>query len=83
MAAQASTQPSASAAKPQRQELASISQASGVAVASTPRLPMLITSPEVAVKRSAAKCRLMNSVHTRNAGAQPVPISSCPSRSTG
>jgi hypothetical protein len=43
---------------------------------------MLITVPDTAVKRSGAKCRLVNTVQTRKAGEQPVPISSCPAIST-
>ena len=82
IASQASTDSPASTPKPQRQLLRSISQASGVAVASTPRPLRLITRPEMAVKRSGAKCRPMNTVHTRKAGAQPAPISACPSSST-
>ena len=50
-----------------------------LAVASTPRLLTLITMPETAVKRAPPKCRLMNTVQTRKAGAQPVPISIWPS----
>ncbi len=42
---------------------------------------MLIASPDMAVKRSAAKCRAMNTVQARKAGAQPMPISACPSTS--
>ena len=68
----------ASTPKPQRQSLASISQASGVAVASTPMLLRLMIRPEMAVKRCALKWWLMNTVQTKNAGAQPVPISICP-----
>jgi hypothetical protein len=41
----------------------------------------LITSPDIAVKREASKCRAMNTVHARNAGAQPTPINACPSSS--
>ena len=82
MAAHDTADAMASTPKPQRQWLTSISQASGVAVASTPRPLMLMISPEVAVKRCGAKYLAMNTVHTRKAGAQPVPISICPSSST-
>ena len=82
MTSQDATAAMASTPKPQRQWLTSISQASGVAVASTPRPAMLITSPETGVKRCGAKYLAMNTVHTRKAGAQPVPISTWPSSSS-
>ena len=81
MAAQLSRPRAASTPKPQRQLLSSINSASGVAVASKPRPLMLITRPDTAVNRAAGKYRPMNTVHTRNAGAQPLPISTCPSSS--
>ncbi len=37
-----------------------------------------IIIPDTAAKRDAANCRAMNTVNTRNAGAQPTPISTCP-----
>jgi hypothetical protein len=41
------------------------------------------TSPETEAKRAAGKCRAMNTVHTRKAGAQPMPISTWPVISSG
>src|ERR1019366_9513987 len=65
----------ASTQKPIRQEVASTSHASGVPVASSPIPPMLRTAPDIAANRSAAKCRAMNTVHTKKAGAQhPVQV---------
>jgi hypothetical protein len=42
---------------------------------------MASTMPETVAKRAAGKCRAMNTVHTRKAGAQPTPISACPATS--
>ncbi len=64
-----------------RHELASTSQASGVPVASSPMPPRLITAPDTAAKRSGGKWCATNTVHTRKAGAQPMPISTWPSSS--
>ena len=70
-----------SAAKPMRQEVASISQASGVPVISMPIPPRPRMMPEIAAKRPAGKCREINTVHTRNAGAHPMPIRTWPNTS--
>ena len=78
---QASTPQPPSTQKPMRHELASISQASGVPVSSRPMPPTLMARPEMAAKRCAGMCRAMNTVHTRKAGAQPMPISTWPATS--
>jgi hypothetical protein len=82
ISSQASTPSPASTQKPVRQELACTSQASGVPVNSMPTPPSAITRPETAAKRTGGKWRAMNTVQTRKAGAQPMPISTCPSTST-
>ena len=38
--------------------------------------------PFTAANRAAGNRRAMNTVHTRNAGAQPMPISTCPTSSS-
>ena len=79
MTSQASAEPAASTRKPVRQELTSTTQASGVPVSSMPRPPIPSTSPETDANCAAGNWRAMNTVHTRKAGAQPMPISACPS----
>ncbi|MDT4862830.1 hypothetical protein FQZ97_975030 [compost metagenome] len=82
IASQANADAKASTRKPARHEYACTSHASGVPVASMPRPPMASTMPDTVAKRAAGKCRAMNTVHTRKAGAQPTPISACPATST-
>ena len=53
--------------------------ASGVPVNSKPRLPTPRPTPDMKAKRWLGKWRATNTVQARNAGAQPTPISSCPS----
>ena len=65
-----------------RQDVASISHASGVPVISMPMPPNPSVMPDTAAKRPGGKCRAMNTVQTRKAGAQPTPISTWPSTST-
>ena len=77
----ASTDNTASSAKPLRQPQRSTSQASGVPVSSRPMPPMPRPTPDTNAKRELGKCREMNTVHARNAGAQPTPISNWPSSS--
>src|SRR5574337_298486 len=79
---QAATEQPASTKKPMRHDVASTSHASGVPVTSRPMPPTLRIRPETAAKRSGGKWRAMNTVHTRKAAAQPMPISTCPSTST-
>ena len=74
----ASTDKPASSAKPLRQPQLSTSQASGVPVSSRPVPPMPRPMPETKAKRELGKCREMNTVQARNAGAQPTPISNWP-----
>ena len=59
------------------------SQASGVPVSSMPMPPRPSVRPEIAANRSAGKWRAINTVHDRKAGAQPMPISTCPATSIG
>ena len=82
IASHASAEAAASTTNPARHEYACTSQASGVPVTSMPMPPIASTSPETVAKRAAGKCRAMNTVHTRKAGAQPTPISACPATST-
>ena len=82
MSPQAATEQPASTQNPMRHDVASTSQASGVPVASRPTPPRLITAPESAVKRCTGKWRAMKTVQTRNAGAQPTPISTWPNTNT-
>ena len=79
MTSQASADPAASTRKPVRQELTFTTQASGVPVISMPSPPMPSTMPDTEANRAASNWRAMNTVQTRNAGAQPMPISACPS----
>ena len=83
MTSQASAEPAASTRNPVRQELTSTTQASGVPVSSMPRPPIPSTSPETDANCAAGNWRAMNTVHTRKAGAQPMPISACPSTTRG
>ena len=82
-ATQASAEPAASTANPVRHELTSTTQASGVPVASIPSPPSPSTSPDTEANCAAGKRRAMKTVHTRKAGAQPIPISACPSSTSG
>ncbi len=79
ISSQASTDSAASNAKPPRQPQRSTSQASGVPVSSRPRPPTPMPMPDTNAKRELGKCREMNTVQARKAGAQPTPISIWPS----
>ena len=81
MASQASADIAPNARKPARHDCCSMSQASGVPVSSRPAEPMPSAVPDTDAKRSPANWRAMNTVHTRNAGAQPMPMSTWPSTS--
>ena len=74
----ASADSTASSTKPLRQPHCCTSQASGVPVSSRPSPPTPMPTPDRNAKREAGKCRAMNTVQARKAGAQPTPMSSCP-----
>ena len=63
---------------PVRQEPCSTMKAKGVPVYRMPRLAKLMHRPDSVPKRALSKCRAMNTVQAKNAGAQPSPIKPCP-----
>ena len=83
ISSQASADITASSTNPLRQPARCTSQASGVPVNSSPSPPTPMAMPDTKAKRALGKCRAMNTVQARNAGAQPTPISNCPSISHG
>jgi hypothetical protein len=64
--------------KPSRQLPCCTTQASGVPVNISPSPPSPRLRPEKKANRSGGKCRAISSVQARNAGEQPMPISTCP-----